>query len=140
MARNLVPGEFVKSSTLMTKLVAAGNTDLIEVDGSGQAFFAGKFNNTASVAAALTSLAEDGFAEDVSQRELPSRPCSLIYLIAQTLRAARVVCTPTRAGLYLLAYGVQTASGRDGNGQAGRGGGCICGCISRLTGCLLRCA
>ena len=66
MARNLVPDEFVKSSRLMTKLVAAGNTDLIEVDGSGQAFFAGKFNNTASVAAALTALAEDGFAEDVS--------------------------------------------------------------------------
>ena len=58
--------EFVKSSTLMTKRLAAGNTDLIEVDGSGQAFFAGKFNNTASVQAALTSLAEDGFAEDVS--------------------------------------------------------------------------
>jgi hypothetical protein len=66
MSRNLVPGEFVKSSALMTKLLAGGNTDLIEFDGSSQAFFAGKFNNTASVAAALTSLAEDGFAEDVS--------------------------------------------------------------------------
>ena len=66
MERNLVPGEFVESSKLMTQLRAAGNTDLIEVDQSGQAFFAGKFNNTASVASALTRLATDGFSEEVA--------------------------------------------------------------------------
>lgn len=66
MERNLVPSEFIKSSGLMTKLLSSGHTDLIEQDQSGQAYFAGKFNNTASVAEALTLLANNGFAEDVS--------------------------------------------------------------------------
>jgi hypothetical protein len=67
MDRNLVPSERVQASKLMTKLLAAGNTDLIEADQSGQVFFAGKFNNTASVAGALTTLANEGFVEEVEE-------------------------------------------------------------------------
>ena len=66
MARNLVPRTFVESSRLMTTLLSSGNTDLVEQDQSGQVYFAGKFNNTASVAAALTRLASEGYAEDVA--------------------------------------------------------------------------
>ena len=66
MERNLVPSEFVESSKLMTKLLSMGHSDLIEQDQSGQAYFAGKFNNTASVAEALNLLAKGGFADDVS--------------------------------------------------------------------------
>jgi hypothetical protein len=50
----------------MTTLLSSGNIDLVERDQSGQVYFAGKFNNTASVAAALTRLASEGFAEDVA--------------------------------------------------------------------------
>ena len=67
MDRNLVPSERVQASKLMTKLLAAGNTDLIEADQSGQVFFAGKFNNTASVAGALTTLANQGFVDEVEE-------------------------------------------------------------------------
>ena len=66
MERNLVPSEFVASSKLMTALLASGNTDLVERDQAGQVYFAGTFNNTASVAAELTKMAKQGFAEEVS--------------------------------------------------------------------------
>ena len=66
MERNLVPNEFVASSKLMTTLLASGNTDLVERDQTGQVYFAGKFNNTASVAAELAKMAKLGFAEEVS--------------------------------------------------------------------------
>lgn len=66
MERNLVPSEFVESSKLMTALLSIGNTDLVERDKSGQVYFAGKFNNTASVTEALTALSTNSFAEDVS--------------------------------------------------------------------------
>jgi hypothetical protein len=66
MERNLVPTEFVASSKLMTTLLESGNTDLVERDQTGQVYFAGKFNNTASVAAELAKMAEQGYAEDVS--------------------------------------------------------------------------
>lgn len=66
MERNLVPSEFVESSKLMTTLLSIGNTDLVERDKSGQVYFAGKFNNTASVAEALTALTTNSFAKDVS--------------------------------------------------------------------------
>ena len=66
MERNLVPDEFVASSKLMTTLLASGNTDLVERDQTGQVYFAGKFNNTASVAAELAKMAKLGYAEEVS--------------------------------------------------------------------------
>ena len=66
MERNLVPDEFVASSKLMTTLLGSGNTDLVERDQTGQVYFAGKFNNTASVAAELTKMAKLGYAEEVS--------------------------------------------------------------------------
>ena len=66
MERNLVPNEFVESSKLMTTLLASGNTDLVERDQTGQVYFAGKFNNTASVAAELAKMTKLGYAEEVS--------------------------------------------------------------------------
>ena len=65
MERNLVPSEFVASSKLMTALLANGNTDLVERDQAGQVYFAGKFNNTASVAAELAKIAKQGYAEEL---------------------------------------------------------------------------
>lgn len=66
MERNLVPSEFFETSKLMTSLIANGDTDLVERDQAGQVYFSGKFNNTASVAAALAKIAERGFPEEVS--------------------------------------------------------------------------
>ena len=66
MERNLVPSEFVASSKLMTRLLGSGNTDLVERDQTGQVYFAGKFNNTASVAVELANMAKQGYAEEVS--------------------------------------------------------------------------
>ena len=50
----------------MTTLLASGNTDLVESDQTGQVYFAGTFNNTASVAAELAKMAEQGYSEEVS--------------------------------------------------------------------------
>ena len=60
-----MPSEFVASSKLMTALLANGNTDLVERDQAGQVYFAGKFNNTASVAAELAKIAKQGYAEEL---------------------------------------------------------------------------
>ena len=64
--RNIIPPEFLSSSPLLNALVASGNTKLIEVDTSGQAYFAGKLNNTAAVSQVLSGLASNGFEAEVA--------------------------------------------------------------------------
>ena len=64
--RNCIPETFIKQSLLMSRLVDSGNTVLVEADHSGSAYFAGRFNNTASVSEALNDLAENGFDAEVA--------------------------------------------------------------------------
>ena len=58
--RNVIPGSFFDDSKLLTKLHASNDRQLIEWDGTGQAYFRGFFNNTAAVSDALDNLAEQG--------------------------------------------------------------------------------
>ena len=64
--RNCIPVEFLQQSRLMTQLIDLGNTRLIEIDGVGGAYFAGRFNNTASVSEALNELSDNGFSAEVA--------------------------------------------------------------------------
>jgi len=67
MDRNCIPDSFAQSSALFAGLQAQENTDLIETDGQGGVYFAGDFNNTDSVRAALDELAAAGWGELVAQ-------------------------------------------------------------------------
>ena len=65
MERNMIPDAFVNSSSLASRLIAAGDTSLLETDEAGQTYFAGHFNNTAAVADTLTQLANAGYRQEV---------------------------------------------------------------------------
>ncbi|MDG2272704.1 MAG: hypothetical protein P8L39_10395, partial [Halioglobus sp.] len=70
MERNRIPDGFVRSSSLVGKLIALGDRSLVETDQAGQTYFAGHFNNTAAVADTLTQLANAGYCQEVdSERE-----------------------------------------------------------------------
>ena len=56
--KNTIAAANVKSSELLTQLLADGNTQLINQDGNGAYHFNGSFNNAESVQAALSSLSE----------------------------------------------------------------------------------
>ena len=66
--RNVIPEAFVASSPLMQALKAAGNNQLIECDKAGNAFFSGRFNNTAAVNDALDLLVEQGYTAPATER------------------------------------------------------------------------
>ena len=61
----MIPDAFVNSSLLASRLIAAGDTSLLETDEAGQTYFAGHFNNTAAVADTLTQLANAGYRQEV---------------------------------------------------------------------------
>lgn len=67
--RNVIPPAFINVSPLMQALKAAGNSQLIEYDAAGNAYFNGRFNNTASVSEALDRLVEHGFPAAATERE-----------------------------------------------------------------------
>ncbi len=67
--RNVIPGSFFDDSKLLTKLRARNDRQLIEWDGTGQAYFRGFFNNTAAVSDALDNLAEQGYEEVAAERQ-----------------------------------------------------------------------
>jgi hypothetical protein len=64
--RNIIPSETIAASTLLAALKASGDTQLIECDAKGNAYFAGHFTNTASVRGALKAIARQGFEAEVA--------------------------------------------------------------------------
>ena len=64
--RNIIPGEVVEKSSLLSALKSAGDDQLIECDAQGNAYFSGHFTNTAAVASALNALALQGFENEVA--------------------------------------------------------------------------
>ena len=59
--RNIIPREVAANSPLLGALRAAGDSQLIEWDTDGTAYFCGHFTNTASVSEALDQLAANGY-------------------------------------------------------------------------------
>jgi len=64
--RNIIPGEVVEKSSLLSALKSAGDDQLIECDAQGNAYFSGHFTNTAAVASVLNALALQGFENEVA--------------------------------------------------------------------------
>ena len=67
--KNIIPEAQVKSSKLLTSLVASGDTSLVEKDSQGGYHFNGTFNNVDSAKAVLESLKENGYQDLVEQEQ-----------------------------------------------------------------------
>ncbi|MFT5083046.1 MAG: hypothetical protein ACI9Y1_001083 [Lentisphaeria bacterium] len=65
--KNIIPSELAQKSELITRLLADGNTALVEVDTSGGIHFNGKFNNVVSVNETLLTLKNEGYSELVEK-------------------------------------------------------------------------
>jgi len=64
--RNIIPGHVIEQSSLLSTQKSAGDDQLIECDAEGNAYFSGRFTNTAAVSAALSLLATQGFENEVA--------------------------------------------------------------------------
>ena len=64
--RNIIPTEVATNSPLMSALRGAGDSQLIEWDTDGTAYFCGHFTNTASVSNALDKLTTQGYEQMVA--------------------------------------------------------------------------
>jgi hypothetical protein len=67
--KNIIPEAQVKSSKLLTSLIASGDTSLVEKDSQGGYHFNGTFNNVDSAKAVLESLKENGYQDLVEQEQ-----------------------------------------------------------------------
>ncbi len=67
LEKNTIPPDQAESSELLRRLVADGNTDLVEQDVDGNLHFNGSFQNIRDVRAALGRLVEQGYAELVDR-------------------------------------------------------------------------
>jgi hypothetical protein len=67
LEKNTLPKDRVERSRLIRRLLADGNTDLVEEDVDGQLHFNSTFQNDRDVAAALESLAAAGYADLVRE-------------------------------------------------------------------------
>lgn len=67
--KNIIPEAQVKSSKLLTSLVASGDTSLVEKDSQGGYHFNGTFNNVDSAKAVFESLKENGYQDLVEQEQ-----------------------------------------------------------------------
>lgn len=67
LARNRVPQEAVAQSPLLSRLVADGNTDIIEADVDGVYHFNSNFKNAADLSAALRALSATPYADLIGQ-------------------------------------------------------------------------
>ncbi|MDH3254104.1 MAG: hypothetical protein OEM62_03855, partial [Acidobacteriota bacterium] len=65
--KNTIPPELVNQSQLLARLVADGNTELVESDVEGNLHFNGLFKNIRDVRAVLEQLAEQGYENLVVQ-------------------------------------------------------------------------
>ncbi|MFT5084057.1 MAG: hypothetical protein ACI9Y1_002109 [Lentisphaeria bacterium] len=65
--KNIIPKHLAKKSELLAKLVADGNTTLVETDINGGLYFSGKFNNVVSAKEALKTLQTNGYADLVEK-------------------------------------------------------------------------
>ncbi len=73
MQKNVIPASRVKSSQLLTKLIEAGNTKVVQKDVDGNYHFNGNFNNANDLKRVLDELAEgehSGLAEKERQKVL----------------------------------------------------------------------
>ena len=68
--KNIIPEAQVERSKLLSTLIAAGDTSLVEKDSQGGYHFNGAFNNVESAKAVLATLKENGY-EDLVDREQP---------------------------------------------------------------------
>ena len=66
--RNRIPPAFINASPLMQQLKDSGDSQLIECDVAGNAYFNGRFNNTAAVSEALRQLAHQGHPITAEER------------------------------------------------------------------------
>jgi len=67
--RNVIPGEIVAASALLLRLRSENNSQLVEWDLAGNAYFSGSFNNTADVRLALQHLQNNGYPEVADESE-----------------------------------------------------------------------
>jgi hypothetical protein len=65
--KNIIPEEQVKRSELLTSLISAGDTSLVEKDSQGGYHFNGAFNNVDSAKVVLESLKNSGYKALVEQ-------------------------------------------------------------------------
>jgi hypothetical protein len=65
--RNTLPAARAEGSELLTRLVADGNTDLVEQDAEGELHFHGLFRNSRDVRAALERLRGQGYGDLVDR-------------------------------------------------------------------------
>ncbi len=94
--RNIIPAEFIDASPLIQQLKAAGDNSLVEWDHAGDAYFNGRFNNTASVSAAIDRLATQGFETAATERKSIEDLFSTLFDCANfTGRSG--ACMPMRA-------------------------------------------
>ena len=63
ISKNTIPKKFVYQSPLMQKLVAQGNTTLVERDEAGELHFAGSLRNAEDVLGKLQILRENGYGD-----------------------------------------------------------------------------
>jgi hypothetical protein len=67
LEKNTIPSDQAKQSELFSRLVADGNTDLVEQDGDGSLHFNGLFRNIRDVRAALDRLRDLGYGNLVDK-------------------------------------------------------------------------
>ena len=67
--RSRIPSAFIEASPLLQSLKAIGDTQLIECDAAGNAYFNGRFNNTVAVGNALDRLTRQGYDAAANERE-----------------------------------------------------------------------
>ena len=65
--KNNIPAEEVEKAPLLKRLAAAGDQRLVVQDARGEFHFNGAFRNAQSVEAALNSIAENGYEEEVEK-------------------------------------------------------------------------
>jgi hypothetical protein len=67
--KNIIPKAQFERSALLKTLVANGDQSLVEVDSQGGYYFNGSFNNVESAKQVLQTLADQGYADLVSQEQ-----------------------------------------------------------------------
>jgi hypothetical protein len=66
LQKNIIEPSLVESSRLLQKLVAAGNTEILERDVKGQYHFNGNFKNASDLAHALDALAKGSYQQEAA--------------------------------------------------------------------------
>ena len=108
--KNIIPKAQFERSALLKTLVSNGDQSLVEVDSQGGYYFNGSFNNVESAKQVLQTLADQGYADLVSQEQsLIEEIFEDIYLIIVNLPVAQGVCMPMKVwvlfiGIWCLSF------------------------------------